>query len=186
MPDSLEERCQVRERDAPQPRAPRRGSRLPGAVERFAVLAQRIEVAGLMEVDAPHVVQHRDLALAIADGPGERKRCLQLIECGRVMRLVELCDAEEMDCVRLAAPVSERTMNVGRFASPRGGGVVLPLRRGDLAQRIESRAQRDRIGGPQLRKEGFVGLLRFAKRAPLLQRPRVVERQRPAQRRARQ
>src|SRR5207237_3808037 len=90
---------------------------------------------------------------------------------------------EELDRVRLAALVSERTMHVGRFASPRGGGVVLPLRRGDSAPLIESRAERDLIGGAQLRKEGLVGLLRFAKRALLLQRPRLVERRRRALRR---
>ena len=101
----MEERCQVRECDAPQPRAPRRVACLLGAVERFAVRAQRVEVAGLVEVNAPHVVQHHDLALAIAVGPGECKRCLQLIECGRVMRLVELCDADELDRVRLAVHV---------------------------------------------------------------------------------
>jgi len=53
-----------------QPRPPWRGSHLPANVERFAVRAQRVEVAGLVEVDAPYVVQHRDLALVIADSPG--------------------------------------------------------------------------------------------------------------------
>src|SRR5437016_14471775 len=72
---------------------------------------------------------------------------------------------------------------------------ALPYARGASRQRawrawtvptLWSRAERGRIGGPQFRKQGFVGRLRFAKRAPLLQRPRFVERRRRAMRCARQ
>ena len=133
-----------------------------------------------MEVDAPDVVQRLDLTLAIADGPGQRKRFRQQAERGGVMPLVELRDGKKLDRVRLAAPVPDRTMDVDRLASPRGRGLVLSLRRRDLAQGPESGAQAGWIGRAQLWKQRLVGVLRFAKRATLLQPPRVVERERRA------
>ncbi len=96
------------------------------------------------------------------------------------MPLVELRDGKKLDRVRLAGPVPARTMDVDRLASPRGRGLVLSLRRCDLAQGSESGAQAGWIGRAQLWKQRLVGVLRFAKRATLLQPPRVFERERRA------
>src|SRR5262249_55517982 len=70
--------------------------------------------------------------------------------------------------------------------SLRRRGLVLSLRGRDPAQRLESGAETGRIRRAQLWKQRLVGLLRFGKRAPLLQCPRVVERRRLGLRGARQ